>query len=112
MTMRTSTRRDAGSPHALNRKVLDYAQQLGLRREREVRDLIQEQRAAVRMLEFPAAPLTPVAVRSSIPNSSASSSVSTSAAQLTATKGPRRLSLFVKLPRNELFAGAGLAFHE
>ena len=38
---------------------------------------------------LPRRPLTPVAVRSSMPNSSASSSVSTSAAQLTATNGPR-----------------------
>ena len=42
----------------------------------------------------PRRPRTPVAVRSSIPKSSASSRVSTIAAQLTATKGPlrRRLS--------------------
>ncbi len=42
---------------------------------------------------LPRRPRTPVAVRSSIPNSSASSSVSTMAAQLTATKGPRRRRL-------------------
>ncbi len=38
---------------------------------------------------LPRRPRTPVAVRSSMPNSSASSSDSTIAAQLTATKGPR-----------------------
>ena len=39
---------------------------------------------------LPARPRTPVAVRSSMPNSSASTSVSTMAAQLTATNGPAR----------------------
>jgi hypothetical protein len=38
-------------------------------------------------------PRTPLAVRSSMPNSSASISVSTSAAQLIATNGPSRRTL-------------------
>ena len=42
---------------------------------------------------LPRRPRTPVAVRSSMPKSSASSSVSTSAAQLMATKGPPRRRL-------------------
>ena len=41
----------------------------------------------------PERPRTPVAVRSSMPKSSASSSVSTSAAQLMATNGPFRRGL-------------------
>ncbi len=42
---------------------------------------------------LPRRPRTPVAVRSSMPNSSASSSVSTIAAQFSATKGPSRRGL-------------------
>ena len=57
----------AAAAHALDGEILDGAQQLRLRGR----------------------PRTPVAVRSSIPNNSASSSVSTMAAQLTATNGPR-----------------------
>ena len=41
---------------ALDGEVLDGAQQLGLRRERQVRHLVEEQRAAVRVLELAAAP--------------------------------------------------------
>ena len=44
---------DAADP--LDRQVLDRAQQLGLRRRRQVRHLVEEQRAVVRVLELAAA---------------------------------------------------------
>ena len=55
---------------------------------------------------FPRRLRTPVAVRSSIPKSSASSRVSTIAAQLTATKWPLRRRKLVNLPGDELLARA------
>ena len=62
---------------------------------------------------FPRRPRTPVAVRSSMPNSSASSSVSTSAAQLMATNGPAAAAAqLVDLPRHQLLARPALAFDE
>ena len=62
---------------------------------------------------LPRRPRTPVAVRSSMPNSSASISVSTSAAQLMATNGPcRRRLQRVDLPRHQLLAHTALALDE
>jgi hypothetical protein len=52
-------------------------------------------------------PRTPVAARSSIANSSASSSVSTIAAQFTGTNGPKRRDTLLKIGRAVvLFIGA------
>jgi hypothetical protein len=59
---------------------------------------MEKEGAAVGVLDLAAAsPRATVAVRSSMPNSSASSRVSTKAAQLTATNGPcrRRLSSWI-----------------
>ena len=61
---------------------------------------------------LPRRPRTPVAVRSSMPNSSASSSVSTSAAQLTATNGRRAGPELVNLACDELLARAALALDQ
>ena len=52
--IRMSTTRDAGAADALDRQLLDRAQQLRLRRRRQVRHLVEEQRAAVRVLELAA----------------------------------------------------------
>ena len=95
---------------AFDGKILNRAQQLRLRGQRQIRDFIEEQRAAIRRFELPRLPRTPVAVRSSIPNSSASSSVSTSAAQLMAMNGPALPATeLVDLPGDEFLADAALA---
>ena len=52
--MRVLTRLRAGAADPLDGQVLDHAQQLGLRRERQVGHLVEEQRAAVRVLELAA----------------------------------------------------------
>ena len=52
--IRVSTWRAPTPADPLDRQVLDRAQQLGLRRRRQVRDLVQEQRALVRVLELAA----------------------------------------------------------
>ena len=44
----------AAPAHALDREILDRAQQLGLRRRRQVGHLVEEQRPFVRVLELPA----------------------------------------------------------
>jgi hypothetical protein len=44
----------AGPADTLDRHFLDGAQQLGLRRRGEIRDLVEKQRAAMRVLEFAA----------------------------------------------------------
>ena len=76
-------------PHAL--AGLEHAQQLGLDRQRQLADLVEEQRAAVRRLEQPAfAATAPVNAPRSWPNSSLSSQRLGIAAQLTDTNGPSR----------------------
>ncbi len=69
--------------------LLKEAQQLDLDRERDLADLVEEQRALVGLLE-PALALrcAPVKAPRSWPNSSLSSRVSASAAQCTLTNGP------------------------
>ena len=84
------------------------AQQLGLRRKRQIADLVEKQGAAVGVLELARRPRTPVAVRSSMPKSSASSSVSTSAAQLRRRTGRAVGADLVDLTGDQLFAGAAL----
>ena len=44
----------AAPTHSLDREVLNRAQQLGLRRRRQVGHLVEEQRPSVRVLELPA----------------------------------------------------------
>ena len=46
-TTRTSTRQRLHAAHALELLLLDQAQDLGLQRQRQVADLVQEQRAVV-----------------------------------------------------------------
>jgi len=71
-----------------DRSFLQHPEQLGLRRLRQLRDLVQEQRAAMRGLEAAVRRLlAPVKAPRSCPNSSASIKVSGKAAQLTATNG-------------------------
>ena len=50
-TTRTSTRREKFSPDAPDFAFLQHAQQLGLRARRQLADLVEEERAAVRLLE-------------------------------------------------------------
>jgi hypothetical protein len=67
--------------------LLEHAQELGLRRDRHLADLVEEDGAAVRELEEPSTRVDrPVNAPFSCPNSSLSSSVSGSAATLTAMK--------------------------
>ncbi len=76
--------------------VLQHAQQLGLRARRQLADLVEEERAAVGLLEEPArSPTAPVNAPRAWPKSSASSRSSASAAQLTvqsrrSRRGPNR----------------------
>ena len=114
-TMRARWRQRLVAADALERPVLQHAQELGLQRRIEVADLVEEQRAAA-----PAAskrPLrravAPVKAPRSWPNSSLSISVGGSAARLT---GDERLArarrVVVDGARDQLLAGAGLAGDE
>jgi len=76
--------------HALQHPLLQDAQQLRLRRLRQLGDLIEKQRALVGKLELPSrCRSAPVNAPRSCPNSSLSISVSGSAAQLTDTSVAR-----------------------
>ena len=55
--MRTSTRVDLVGAERLDRPLLQHAQQLGLRRQRHLGDLVEQQRAAVGRLEAAVAAL-------------------------------------------------------
>ena len=85
---RTSTLRGARVADRHDLALLQHAQQLGLHRERHLADLVEEDRAAGGGLEQAAVILRRAGERARRwPNSSLSSSVSGSAAQLTATNG-------------------------
>ena len=96
---------------ALERALLQHAQQLHLHVEAHVADLVEEQRAAVGELEpADARGHAPVKAPFSWPNSSLSSSSRGIAPQLTGTNGPSRARRkLVNAPRDELLAAAGLA---
>ena len=91
--------------------LLQHAQQLHLHRRRRVADLVEEHRAAVRLLEDALAIGDRAGERAARtwPNSSDSSSVSVSAPQLTATNGRGRCAVLVNRARDQLLAGAALA---
>ena len=73
---------------ALHLAVLERAQQLGLDRQRQLADLVEEQRAALAASNTPAFDSTaPVNAPRTWPNSSLSKSVSTTAEQLIVTNG-------------------------
>ena len=55
--MRTSTGTERPPPSAIDLALLQDAQQLGLQRRRQLADLVEEQRAAVGLLERPTLPL-------------------------------------------------------
>ena len=84
---------------ALEPALLEHAQELGLQAERELADLVEEQRAADRPSRTGPAffSVAPVNAPFSWPNSSLSIRLSVSAAQLTATHGPfaRRLARWI-----------------
>ena len=87
--MRTSTLIGFVAAHALELSLLKHAEQLDLRRSGYLADLVEEERAAVRLLEAADARRrsAPVNEPFSCPKSSLSSRVSASAAQCTATNG-------------------------
>ena len=90
-TTRTSTLTGRGAADARELALLEHAQELGLHRQRQLADLVEEQRAAVGGLEqADLRSRAPVKAPFSWPNSSLSSSVSGIAAQLTATNGLSR----------------------
>ena len=86
---RTSTRMRPRAADALELALLEHAQQLRLQLERQLADLVEEERAAVGQLEAARACCwtAPVKAPFSWPKSSLSSSVAGIAAQLTATNG-------------------------
>ena len=82
----------AAAAHARELAVLQHAQQLRLHRRRHVADLVEEERAAVRLLEAAAAAATaaPEKAPFSWPKSSLSTSSAGTAAQFIFTKGCSR----------------------
>ena len=105
-------RRRAADPLVL--PFLQHAKELGLHGRRQLADLVEEQRAAGRQLEAPALRRSaPVKAPRSWPNSSDSTSVSGSAAQLSATNGPSARALrLMDRPGQDFLAGAALAGEE
>ena len=76
-------------PNRHNLLVLDRAQQLGLRRQRHVPNLIQKERSSIGKLKQPGlVPSAPVNAPRTWPNSSLSNSVSTTAEQFSTTNLP------------------------
>ena len=111
-TMRTSTRADRVPPTRRDLAALEHAQELGLQRERQLANLVEEQRAAVgRARRRPArSACAPVKAPRSCPNSSLSRSVSGIAPQSTTTNGPAGAgSGGVERARRQLLARPGLA---
>ena len=91
--------------------LLQHAQQPGLRLERHVADLVEEQRAALRPARSarPRAGSAPVKAPRSWPNSSLSISSRGIAAMLMATNGPAAaLAVIVQRARHQLLAGAAI----
>jgi hypothetical protein len=90
---RASRDRAADPP---DRALLEHAEQPGLGGEREVADLVEEQRPWWAASNRPwRGAFAPVNAPFSWPNSSASSSDSVSVAQFTATNGPYRADIVV-----------------
>ena len=105
----------AGAADAPQPPGLQHAQQLRLQVERQLADLVEDQRAARRLLEpaRAAAPAAPVKAPRSWPNSSLSASSRGSAPQLTATNGPPGFGPeLVQRARQQLLARAALAGHQ
>ena len=112
-TTRTSTRTVAVPPTRSNVALLERAQDLGLQRQRQVADLVEEDRAAVAPPRTCPSlrPAAPVNAPFSWPNSSVSSSASGIAAQLIATNGPSLRGLRAcTRAREQLLAGPALPF--
>jgi hypothetical protein len=78
------------STHSLYFSLLQHPQQLGLRRSRQIANLVKEKGATVRHLEFADLAAERAGERAFlVANSSDSTRLSGSAAQLTATNGSR-----------------------
>ena len=106
-TIRTSTGCRV-APTALELAVLEDAEQLRLQVERQLADLVEEDRAAVRLSNAPLRRRSaPVNAPFSWPNSSDSMSVSAIAEQSTDDERPRRARRSVDRAGDELLAGAG-----
>ena len=114
--MRTSNGHLVVAADRAHRPLLERAQQLGLHAERHLADLVEE--AACRPLRLHEEARARGACASvnapfACPKSSLSSSVSGTAAQLIATKGPvARGACGVERARDQLLAGAALAGDE
>ena len=108
---RASTLLERSEPTGPHDPVLQHAQQLGLKLQRHLADLVEEDRAAVGRAEQPVrGPAAPVKAPRSWPNISDSSSSCGIAAQLTGTKArPRRADRRMDRLRDDLLAGAALA---
>ena len=105
----------AVSPTRHDLALLEHAQELRLHRRRHLADLVEEDRAAARPPRRGPrwSCVAPVNAPRRWPKSSLSSSVSGSAAQLTATNGPSARALgAVDAARDQLLAGAGLALDQ
>ena len=80
-------RHRAATAYPLHLALLQNAQQLGLGRQTQITDFVQEKRSPVRRFDAAKRRSTPVATPFSMPNSSLSTRDSGNAAQLTATNG-------------------------
>jgi hypothetical protein len=94
---------------SLDLVVLQDAQQLGLGFRREVADLVQEERAAVRLLSGRASRVGEGSF--SCPNSSDSKSVAGIALQFTATNGPEARQPIGEARGRRAPSGPRVAFH-
>ena len=113
--MRTSTSIGDRAADAVEGPLLQHAQELALRRRRQLADLVQEDRSRRRPARTCPSrrAAAPVNAPRSWPKSSLSSSVSGIAAQLIATNGrSRRVREHVDRPREELLARAALALEQ
>ena len=104
----------AGAADAPRLPGLEGAEELGLELERELADLVDEERAAVGLFEEARrATCAPVKAPFTKPKSSASRSVGATAPQSKTTNGPPlRGALIVDAAGEELLAGAGFAEQE
>ena len=98
---------------AFHGQILKHPQQLGLRREREIGHFVQEERAAVRVLELPAPAADPRRGSLFYPEQLGLEQRFDERGAIDRDERPTSSSaLLVKLARDELLAGPALAFDE
>ena len=111
--IRVSTRRDSEAADPLDRQVLDRPQQLRLRRRRQVRHLVEKQRALVRVLELAAPPAHAGRRPLLDPEQLRLEQRLDDRGAVDGNEGPLAPpAQLVNLPRHELLAGARFAFDE